>query len=333
MCEDILWWKGGEDIKRAQELELAADEDNDEAEEVEKVEDAEVIEEAQEAEVQDDLHSVDHDIPGDVDDDIQQFVECAKSGKMKRGQRFQCVSSRRSGRHALTFMLSYKKGSTKKAPAFQVTCDHHEKDQYLNKNGKPYSLQCRRTSNVKGDTPEDEQAAMKELLRWIRQGPAYQTRIEHQDMPDEDCYSSSSSISDEAEDASTAPSPQVAPASAEDAAAAAPPPVATASSRVDFAHSQVGIGGGRAPELRGDGGHQRWLCGDMHEEASCSLYTHLIFNTDPMERYVLAFRPLGIVGQNGVVIPSNLAQVRDVPANGDCLFHSLGYEISESFRL
>ena len=92
-----------------------------------------MIEEAQEAEAQGD-----YDIPGDVDDDIQQFVECAKSGKMKRGQRFQCVSSRRSDRHALTFMLSYKKGSTKKAPAFQMTCDHNEKDQYLNQNGKPY---------------------------------------------------------------------------------------------------------------------------------------------------------------------------------------------------
>ena len=37
MREDILWWKGGEDIKRAQEFDLAADEDKDEAEEVEKV--------------------------------------------------------------------------------------------------------------------------------------------------------------------------------------------------------------------------------------------------------------------------------------------------------
>jgi hypothetical protein len=61
------------------------------------------------------------------------------------------------------------------------------------------------------------------------------------------------------------------------------------------------------------------------------MYLHLFSHTDPVERSVAAFRPLGVVGQSGVVLPERLVQVRDVPADGDCLFHSLGREISHYF--
>ena len=45
-----------------------------------------------------------------------------------------------------------------------------------------------------------------------------------------------------------------------------------------------------------------------------------------------ALRPLGQVSRGGVVIPKNLIGCKDVPGDGNCLFHAIGQELADNFR-
>ena len=114
LSEDIMWWTGAEDVARsAQEPDLPPDYDehgeNAEAEGHDgEAEDAK----PPEAEAGDDCALSLEDDVASGDDTVAEFCKKAKAGKpcgrKMRGQRFQCVASRRAGRHCLTVLLTFK---------------------------------------------------------------------------------------------------------------------------------------------------------------------------------------------------------------------------------
>ena len=67
-----------------------------------------------------------------------------------------------------------------------------------------------------------------------------------------------------------------------------------------------------------------------HTIEECPQYQLAVHNSKLASRKAL--RPLGVIkGRDGCVLAAGTWAVRDVPADGDCLFHSLGKEIACKF--
>ncbi len=340
--KDELFWRGARDIARAETnphrrppADSEGSEEEDERDDGNLGSDTEVACGSEKSE----------ELPGAAqgDSDIDAFAARAK--RQTRGVTFHCVASRRAGHEALTFMLTHRPANSKKRAGFQATCHHHEADVLLNKNNKPYQLPCRRTVQVCGDTAADEKAAIASLLRWVRMGPCFVTRADHQAT---DMATSSSSTSSEGGGESTttpAGKPKELPrvggpvdaraaqrsggpaVSQTDQSFAGPAPSRASEHGGSPVVSQTARSSGKtpAPQIL-----QCWLCGEPHEEATCHIYNLLFFGTQ-MHKYGKGFiGPAGVVGQDGLVLPLNKVQTKQVPGDGNCLFHAIGRELTSA---
>ncbi len=250
----------------------------------------------------------------------EEAMAAAAKARQRRGEWFDCLASRRAGRYALRFHLIFKAGGAKQRPQFQITCEHHEPDVLLNKNGKSYKLACRRTAAIGVDTPEAERDVIRYLLKWVRAGPCTESRLAHQGMEDADfCDSSSDSGNEDAAGAGSAG------AGAAGAGAAGEPDAPKGETAGDGAPSPVA-----------DGVHPKrcWLCDGERLEADCEWYRILFADVAPIAQTATSLRPVGRVAAPGntVQLGRDLVQTADVPGDGACLFHSLGREIASAFR-
>ena len=219
--------------------------------------------------------------------------ECKRAPK---GTRVSCVACRAAGREVLTYLLTYKKGTPRKKASYQITCDYHEPDVVVQAGGRQHRLPCRKTHTVDEDTLESEYAAIRFLVRWVRRGPCFPgSRTDHRDMPDEDFEDESTSGDDEG--------------SFDNEAESAPGSIA-----VSHAATVTSC----------------WVCGAKHDEADCG-FLQLALH-DSILSSVEALKPLGQVSRGGLVVPRNLIGCKDVPGDGNCLFHAVGQEIADKFR-
>ena len=145
-------------------------------------------------------------------------------------------------------------------------------------------------------TAEAEKATIRYLLSWLRCGPLYCNRVGHQTAEDADFEGDSSS----------------------DAGCD------VGDFHVHVAEPSSSLAGGHSSADK----WECWLCGDGHKEAECPVFVLLFSGTSPAEKKKEAMRPLGVLGFNGVRIPKTRLQVKDVPADGNCLFHAIGREIA-----
>ena len=284
VSEIVPLWQGAVDQQQVEEICLSADEEEDgersgpEGDADENAGDAEVDD------VEDDF--ADGDSVGDAAgaDSLESMATGAKA-RVKRGVRLQCVASRKAGRHALTFLLTYKPIGKRKAKAqFQITCDQHEPEEFINKKGKPYSMPCRRTRTVEEPTQAAEKDALRHLMRWLRAGPLLSTRTEHQDIQDEEFDHSSSSSDSEGsiiEDLH---------AGSQEARRADLHTGSQEAKRGDLhAGSQEAKRGDLHAGSQGAKGDRStycrcWLCDGIHPEADCDIYKLLFCSNEPLQR-------------------------------------------------
>jgi hypothetical protein len=252
------------------------------------------------------------------------MMKVTARARQKRGTRFMCVASRSAGRLSLSFVLTFRPAVGRRKPQFQVTCEHHEPEQCINKNGRPYRLACRRTATVHGDTPEDQRATIKRVLRWVRRGPLVACRVEHQKIPDDDGSSSSSDSSS----SSSVSNPSVSNPSAPNRGGTKSPAAHAGAPAVDAPSLDSVAPVVDAPSLNS---HECWLCGEGHHEAACPVYRLLLVGTDVVQRSRAVVRPIGIIGRDSVLIPKGLFALKDVPGDGNCLFHAIGRELDSIF--
>ncbi len=74
-----------------------------------------------------------------------------------------------------------------------------------------------------------------------------------------------------------------------------------------------------------------WLCGEPHTEATCHIYKLLFWGTEMHKRGNNFVRGAGVVGQDTLVLPENRVQAKQVPGDGNCLFHAIGRELTAAF--
>ena len=216
---------------------------------------------------------------------------CRTSGK--KGVRLTCTACRAGGKEALTYWLTYKEGAPGKNGSYQILCDYHEPDVIVRANGSTYKLACRKTRTVAAGTAEAERDTIKFLLRWLRRGPCCGSRAEHRDLAESDFDVASSASS------------------------------SSSSSSSDSSEVEL-CGGGVSPAA------VCWVCDQAHTMEECPQYQLAVHNSKLTSRKAL--RPLGVIkGRDGCVLAAGTWAVRDVPADGDCLFHSLGKEIAGKF--
>ena len=221
--------------------------------------------------------------------------ECKSS---RNGTRLSCVACRAADREALTYLLTYKNSTSRKKASYQITCDYHEPDVVVKPGGRTYRLACRRTRKVEKETLEAEREAVQILVRWVRRGPCFPgSRKEHQDMESDFENESTSSDDDGRFDSEDE----------DEASCSAFAPAATVSTDASC-----------------------WVCGEKHDEERCPSIQLALEDSLLMSRQAL--RPLGQVSCGGVVIPHNMFGSKDVPGDGNCLFHAIGQEIADKFR-
>ena len=319
--ESKQWWAGTSSVARAAQAPVSNDSESEK-----EIEDSAATspEEAVGVEHGDDGQSAgDHSDSDNAED--HSFLGGYAPRRLARlckrstaGTRESCVACRAGGREVLTYLLTYKEGRPGGKASYQILCDYHEPDILERRDGRSYRLPCRKTRTVENDSLESEYEAIRFLVRWVRRGPCFPgSRQGHQDMQQGDFEDVSRTSEDE--DASPDCSSDRAKVGSGEqtfkAFSGIAPSHVVASG---IAHSHV-----VAPE-------PCWVCGDRHELQKCPLWQLALQESMLANRHGL--RPLGIVSRSGVVIPSNLFGCKDVPSDGDCLFHAVGREIAQRFR-
>lgn len=71
-----------------------------------------------------------------------------------------------------------------------------------------------------------------------------------------------------------------------------------------------------------------WVCGDCRADAQCPLWMLAIRSSLALDQRQTGRRPRM---PRGCVLPPELVQCKDVPGDGNCLFHSIGLEIRQAF--
>ena len=214
------------------------------------------------------------------------------------GTRESCVACRAGGREALTYLLTYKEGKRGAKASYQITCDYHEPDVIGSSCGKSRRLACRKTRKVEQDTLESEYETIRFLLRWVRRGPCFPgSRADHQGMPRADFEDESTSGEEDGGSATGSVQTSHVPSSVAPSHAVRPEPC--------------------------------WVCGERHELEMCPMWQLALQESSLASRESL--RPLGTVSQSGIAIPRNMMAMKDVPGDGNCLFHAIGREIANKF--
>ena len=317
---ELPWWRGNADVekvKKASEFPLSDSEEGEEPWQEQKSP-------ADHSDVSDGFVEAEDGLPA-----VDEIASSAKHHR--RGQRFDCLASHRAGRFALSFLLTYKAGSDKKRPQFQITCDHHEPDVLLNKRGSQYRLPCRRTATVMGDTAEHERSTLRHLLSWVRAGPCADSRLVHQNMRDEDFASSEGEDchEEDGEERGTVAGDCTSPPVLSSDRASSPVATGRAASRAT--DSSTGL-----PDANAVVPSSCWLCDGNHTEADCEQYRALFLGSGPMPmtKNSAALRPVGRVAQpsGALLLETREVGTKDVPTDGACLFHSLALELKHALR-
>ncbi len=207
----------------------------------------------------------------------------------------------------------------------------------MNKAGKPYKLQCRKTRAVKGVEAKDHRACVRKLVNWIRAGPCVHSREAHQAMPEEDvdtCSSTSSADTDDEECGVATRKTGGSETVGDGPCSTACPPggesegVACASSPGDLAACSSSPAAQQPPR------HRCWLCEGDHKEAVCEVYKIVFADAVPVVKNPAALRPIGrlVAGPNPVTLERDLVRTKDVPSDGACLSHALSVELYQSFK-
>ena len=299
------WWDGEASVERAKQEPLPAVHDDGAVEDA--AEEADDVPPDDVAGAGDAEDGSGEDIDG-VDDEFEGEHAPARlareSKRAKKGMRVSCVACRAAGREVLTYLLTYKKASEAgRKASYQMLCDYHEPDTKIGRDGKVYRLPCRKTRKVEEDTLESECDAIRWLVRWVRRGPcAPASRTKHLEMLEAE-FADVSTSSDDEDDAGSA-------------GRDSPGAGSTAASRAAVPSSSA------KPAC--------WVCGETHGLDECVLWQLTL--QESILANVQSLRPLGHVSRKGVRVPRTELGCKDVPGDGDCLFHSIGREIADNFR-
>ena len=274
----------------------------------------------------------------------------------------------RQGGELLEVLFTYRRPNSRvKFGSFQVTCYFHEPDRRINCRGRPYTLACRKEARVA--SPSGEAAALLKLRRWARAAPERDSRAAHQALPAQSggesssgegapsgedggarrsgarssggsSSRSSSSSSSSGSSSSGRRRVAVATAKSDPAAGATAAPVLARAAAVEggLADSQAMAPadlGAAVPDPPAPGLIQEqpacWVCGEAHSEKSCPLWMLALRHSRAEDQATVRRR--GAVaprGPCGCQLPAQLVSIKDVPGDGDCLFHSLGLEIQSA---
>lgn len=72
-----------------------------------------------------------------------------------------------------------------------------------------------------------------------------------------------------------------------------------------------------------------WVCGEAHRDAQCPLWMLAINSSLAAQRQPPSRQPRM---PRGCLVPRELVCCKDVPGDGDCLFHAIGLEIRNAFK-
>ena len=266
----------------------------------------------------------------------------------------------RQGGELLEVLFTYRRPNGRvKFGSFQATCYFHEPDRRINCRGRPYTLACRK--EVRVASPNGEAAALLKLRRWAKAAPERDSRAAHQALPAQSggesssgggalsgedggarCSGGSSSRNSSSSSSSGSSSSgrrraAVAAAKSDPAAGATAAPVLARAAAVEggLADSQAMAPadlGAAVPDPPAPGLIQEqpgcWVCGEAHSEKSCPLWMLALQQSRAEDQ--AAVRQRGAVAPRGCQLPAQLVSIKDVPGDGDCLFHSLGLEIQSA---
>ena len=222
---------------------------------------------------------------------------------------------------------------------FQVRCYHHEPDARVNKVGKTYTLPCRR--EIRCTSASGEAHVLRQLIRWIRDGPLHLDRLGHQKAKVDTNDNSDIEVVEE-------PSRRAKVAKLHLAYADEPAMSSIGSSSSSSTSSRSSSSDSDNDNVNDSAGasfrvHQPvarvasstnavrlecWVCGSSHDIEQCPFWMlALSRSTEEIGKNQLS--PLGTIEpvKGGLVLPGNSVRVCDVPPDGDCFFHALGAEL------
>jgi hypothetical protein len=184
---------------------------------------------------------------------------------------------------------------TRAAPqgGYQITCLHCEPTVKFNKHGNEYKLACRRTKSISED--DDGESVLASLRAWAQRGPSYDDREKHK--KDELFCKPKKETS------------------------------------LDFASSSECISrrGSDAEEDQANTGEEQFctLCHLAHRAEECPLVRE---DTVALATLVLQSSTIQRMAVHGSLIFNRTdVKVRDVEADGDCMFHAFGKEVADKY--
>ncbi len=314
----LIWWRGRDDISAAhrprEPNELASSGSDSDSEPPPPPPPAAASAAALAPEVQGAVAPPGEGSPGDSG--LLGKIKATRKERLRSGIDFSCKAMRAAGREALEFRLVYKEGGVGKKPSYQVTCRHHVPEAFVNRNGRPYSLPCRRTAMV---TDGDEEATLQRLLKWVRAGPLADDRHDHQAM-------TARAIDDNASSDPESPNEEDVECLSDSPGEGSPRGGALVPGEGSPGEqASRGLPAG-LPEL------ECWVCGARHSDGKCPLAKRLFPGPEPVLKSAAAFRPAGRLAQDALRLPEKAVQCKDVPGDGNCLFHAVGREMRSMFQ-
>ena len=235
---------------------------------------------------------------------------------MSRGQRGENIFITMEDGNRTQIRVTHKQPTKKNMfGAYQILCRHHEPDVHLNKHGRKFKLPCRRTRCCR--SPGDDANVLAVLQRWARQATNVNTRVQHQalgkgkESSSSSCGSSStSSTSSSAQGKDSLP--VVSNAGLAHSQAAQPADVQVTCVPVDA----------RVIATRCD------MCGGDHDHTECPFWLWACAESlEEHKRHAQRLRCALPLSRAGCCILAEWVTLRDVPGDGDCMFHALGREI------
>ena len=214
--------------------------------------------------------------------------------------------------HAFETLFTWRRpGAGKPHGGYQATCYHHEAEESVGRSGRSTKLRC--VKELPCEEAGDDDRVVALLEAWVCAAEGHATRRAH--MASLDRRASQADLASQRRGGGAGGDrPPGAPSGS--SCSSSSPSASEASSSSPSASEGEGSAG------EGDG--PCWVCGLPHRVEECHVWRSAVAASLEDAPAMAVGR---VWGENGVRLDKAMVQTRDVPSDGNCLFHALQREL------